>query len=85
MKITAAIAANVFMNRCISNCETPGHELTIIGKQFILKLFNTVCAELGIETIAISEYHSQFHGQVKQFNRTLIFPVGHYVAENQKG
>lgn len=83
-KTTATAVAEVFVAHWISDYRIPCMVFTYNDLQATLMFFNVVCAELGIETLATSEYHPDSNGKVKPFNLTLISRLNHYVAEDQK-
>jgi hypothetical protein len=50
----------------------PGEIHSDQGRQFISRIFDQVCARLGIVKTRTAPYHPQSDGMVERFNRTLL-------------
>lgn len=57
--------------------------LTDSGPQFVAKLFEHLCSDLGLKHLFTTAYHQQNNGKVERFNRTLASRVSRYDTEHQ--
>ena len=82
-KNDAYTVAVAFVEAWIYKYGPPKTSISVKGKQFAAKFFQTVCSLLGISNIFSSTYHPQTNGQVETYNRTILGMLRNYVDEHQ--
>jgi transposase InsO family protein len=75
--------ARAFCDQWAYVFEPPVSILTDNGTQFTAKVFQAVCAELGIHKVFTTAYHPQTNCQVERYNRTILASLRGYVAARQ--
>ena len=81
--ITAEEVCRVFFNLIIARHGCPDGVLTDQGRQFLGKLFKTLCDQLGIRHHVASAYHHQTNGKVERFNKFLENGLALLVKKDQ--
>ena len=79
---TASVVAKGVLNNWVYVYGAPRYVLTENGPQFAAKVFDTVCALLGMQHYLTKAYHPQSNGQTERFNRKLVHCLQHYVEEH---
>jgi transposase InsO family protein len=81
--VTALVVARAFFDHWAYTYGPPVSLLMDNGPQFTAKVFQAVCAELGIQKVFTTVYHPQTNGQVERYNRTILASLRGYVAKRQ--
>ncbi len=80
--ITALNYARAFLDQWVFHYGVPDVILSDNGMQFRSKLFQFVCATLGIKNAFTTTYHPKTNGQVERFNRTILAGLRAFAANN---
>jgi len=70
--ITALDVLSAFFDTWVAGCGIPDSILSDNGPQFAAVLWQGVLKTLGIDTNYATPYHTQTHGQVERFSKTLL-------------
>lgn len=80
----ASTVARVLVNEFISRFGCPKQLLSDQGPCFEARLFQDICALLGIDKLRTSPYKPSTNGAVERFHRTLNSLIAKAVSQNQK-
>jgi Integrase core domain len=81
--LTALSVARVFCDHLAYVYGPPVSLLTDNGLQYTAKIFQAVCAELGIHKVFTTAFHPQTNSQVEPYNLNILASLRGYVATHQ--